>query len=725
MTALAAGLAASPAWAQATPDGGVPSPDSAANPPPVEAAETTGLVPPAAPAEAAGASAPLVERPVERPVEPPAEPPVSRTVVSTRRAPAGAALEDLTATASVVVPADSRRAVDDLGTLLLEVPGANLTRRGGLGSLTTLSLRGSNPEEVRFYVDGVPLNQAVGGAVDLSTLPLGDVERIEVYRGSSPIVFGQSALGGVVSISTHTPGAARASLRAGAGSFSTVFGDASVGGQLGPVRLYAGVHTLRAAGDYPQEAANVVGGYQPATRENNGLIQWDGVFRATLPLPGRRELRAGFLAVARDQGRPVEDNFQSKEARLMATRAVAHLAYESRDDVGDGGRLRALVYAGAARGLFSDPLAKTTSAPIAIDDLSRSLGATVNVEKALGGWARLVAMAEGRGEDYQPRNGSDPLVQMGHPARRQSATGGLELTVPWRPTGIDVVPSGRVELFRDTRTDGQSGAVASQTERALPIYRLGLARAFGPGQPGPWRARATANVGRYARIPSFVELFGYNRDVVGNPQLLPERGWNADVGASLTRASSPERSLLASVTLFGATVEDLIAWRTYSYQTRAENVSRARIWGVETELRGRFGRFGTVAQATLTDARDRSDVAASRGRQIAHHPRYRGYGRADWRQPAGAFVWSAYADAEAVAGVYKTATVHGGLPARLLVGAGLGAEHVSSGVRLVASAANLTDSRVEDFPGYPLPGRSIFVSLGWSSVDSRPHTSNP
>ena len=244
-------LAARPASAE-DPDGGASQGQSDAPSPLPEQTE------PAAPIESAPPAAPTELAP--RAATPIGEPPVSRTIVTTRRMPTGAAGEDLTATASVVVPADSPRAVDDLGTLLLEVPGANLTRRGGLGSLTTLSLRGSNPEEVRFYIDGVPLNQAVGGVVDLSKLPLGDVDRVEVYRGSSPIVFGQSALGGVVSISTRTPGAARASLRAGAGSFRTVFGDASVGGQLCPLGLYAGVHTLRTVGDYPQVAPDVIGG---------------------------------------------------------------------------------------------------------------------------------------------------------------------------------------------------------------------------------------------------------------------------------------------------------------------------------------------------------------------------------------------------------------------------------------------------------------------------------
>ena len=83
-------------------------------------------------------------------------------------------------------------------------------------------------------------------------------------------------------------------------------------------------------------------------------------------------------------------------------------------------------------------------------------------------------------------------------------------------------------------------------------------------------------------------------------------------------------------------------------------------------------------------------------------------------------MWLAYGDVEGSAGAYANATAYGALPARVLVGAGLVVEHPRSGLRLAASALNLGDSRVQDFPGYPLPGRSVFVALGWSSFNSVP-----
>jgi len=640
------------------------------------------------------------------------------SVVTASRLPISAARADVTAASSVVLPADSPRARDDLGSLLLEVPGATVTRQGGLGALTTVSLRGSNPDEVRVYVDGIPLNQAVGGAVDLSTLPLGDVERVEVYRGSTPIVFGESALGGVIAIATKTPGGPGwVAARAGGGSFRTFSGDVMGGGAVGPLRLYVGVHALDAAGDYPISAPATAQGYQPATRENADVSQLDGVARAALSLPGRRELRLGLIGLWRDQGLPALDIYRATSARGNTARGMAHLDYESRDDLGSSSRLRAIAFMSATRDEFSDPNHEIVGAPTATHDVTRTIGATVNVEKALGSWGRLATVLEGRSEDYLPHNDDDPNMPAGYPATRTLGAAGAELDAHIEPLRLHAIPSARLEASRDVRSGRDVFGVhltdSAPTDHLLPVLRLGLVRPIGD------TLAVRANVGRYARLPSFLELYGYNRGVLGNPELEPEHGTNADLGVtSCFRTPAAEWS--GTVTAFGALVDDLIEWRPSATQTRAENVARARVWGLESEARLRTRRLTVAAQATLTDARDESDILANRGTQLVFHPRYHGYGRGEWRQPlsAGRVVLGAYADVDATAGNNRAARL-GAIPAHALFGAGLSVEHAPSGFRLVASAANLADTRTQDFQDYPLPGRSLFVTLGWSSAARR------
>ena len=70
-----------------------------------------------------------------------------------------------------------------------------------------LAPRGSNPDEVASTSTACRSTSLRAGRVDISTLPLGDVERVEVYRGATPLAFGESALGGIVV--DHHPDAGR------------------------------------------------------------------------------------------------------------------------------------------------------------------------------------------------------------------------------------------------------------------------------------------------------------------------------------------------------------------------------------------------------------------------------------------------------------------------------------------------------------------------------------
>ena len=72
----------------------------------------------------------------------------------------------------------------------------------GLGSYSTLSIRGSNANQVRIYVDGVPLNNAQGGEVNLSDLSFDNLEKIEIYKSGSSPGFSGSAIGGTVNLVT-------------------------------------------------------------------------------------------------------------------------------------------------------------------------------------------------------------------------------------------------------------------------------------------------------------------------------------------------------------------------------------------------------------------------------------------------------------------------------------------------------------------------------------------
>lgn len=93
----------------------------------------------------------------------------------------------------------------DLPTLLQRVPGMYIQRVSGLGHYTVARTRGSSASQVNVYVDGVLMNLNGESAVNLSAIPVDNVERIEVYRGYVPARFSGAPLGGAINIVTKKP----------------------------------------------------------------------------------------------------------------------------------------------------------------------------------------------------------------------------------------------------------------------------------------------------------------------------------------------------------------------------------------------------------------------------------------------------------------------------------------------------------------------------------------
>ncbi len=651
----------------------------------------------------------------------PSSPPPFRTTVTAPETPPSVAREDRAAAASVVLPADSPRAYDDLGSLLLQVPGVTVTRTGSSQAFSTVTLRGSNPDQVSIYVDGVPLDIAEGGGVDISTLPLGDVERVEVYRGTTPLAFGESALGGVVSVTTRAPGVPRATARAGVGSFRTAFGDVSGGGHLGPVRVYAGAHVYSSQGDYPLQYNNAV--TNPDTgvdtvRANNDTLEGNGVFRAMLPLQGRRTLGLALIGFARAEGLPGPTGNLALHARFHTDRTLGILRYESRDDLGAGSRLTAAAFASVARNRLLDPDAEVQKQPgLVFQETTLSLGTTVHATRPLMQWGRLAGLLEARRETYTPENETDEGAA-GLPARRLIGVAGAELTLFVRSLDLEVTPSARVEGMRDTvtgvDTNDRPVPAGPPVTRWLPTYRLGLVR------PLSAAVVLKANVGRYQHAPSFLQLYGDGtRRLLGNPDLVPESGTNADLAAWIDRRGA--RVALASrTTLFGALTDDLIYWLPNAGgPSRAENLSRARIYGLEQELQLGVGRHARlVAQGTYLVAQDESDIPANHGKQLPHHPRLSAYLRPEIVRIGlrHGVELGGYVDAALLAGDYDDPAHLKAIPAQALVGAGLSVSRPLSRLRLAVSAYNLTGAQAWNFSYWPLPGRTIFASLAYDSA---------
>ncbi|WP_072970427.1 TonB-dependent receptor [Flavobacterium saccharophilum] len=90
----------------------------------------------------------------------------------------------------------------DLNQVLNRTTGVRVRETGGMGSDFNFSLNGFSGNQVKFFMDGIPID-SYGSSFTLNNIPVNLAERIEVYKGVVPVELGSDALGGAINIITN------------------------------------------------------------------------------------------------------------------------------------------------------------------------------------------------------------------------------------------------------------------------------------------------------------------------------------------------------------------------------------------------------------------------------------------------------------------------------------------------------------------------------------------
>lgn len=113
-------------------------------------------------------------------------------------------LSDVLTSTSVITRQDIERSqAQSMIEILQGEAGIETSRTGGVGSLTTFFMRGQNSISMVIFVDGVRTQVDNIGTVNTVDFPLTQIERIEILRGNSGALYGESAIGGVINIVTR------------------------------------------------------------------------------------------------------------------------------------------------------------------------------------------------------------------------------------------------------------------------------------------------------------------------------------------------------------------------------------------------------------------------------------------------------------------------------------------------------------------------------------------
>ena len=628
-----------------------------------------------------------------------AEEPITITVQGEGRPQGELSEEPFAATSRVrreKLAAPGLRAAD----VLRSEAGVQIAEAGGLGAPATASIRGATSAQTPVYLGGVRLNDNIGGVADLSTLPLWLVDRVDIYRGNAPFSADEPGIGGAIFFEPRRPRRPEAAAGITAGSFGarSGFGYFAAGNQR--FSMLTGLSAERAENDYAfdDDRGTLFQGGDDARvkRSNSDSRLRDAWLVARAKPTSRARLELLASTAAREQGAPKLALVPSRRARAELQRSLAALT--ARLALGESAAhvltLRSSVLEASSQ--LHDPARELGTLSEETDVTGRRLQQQALLELALGSRLNLSAAALGSIEDLARRD-----LDRESSASASLLRGALRVEVralPWLSL------FGLVAAQCRTLRPGAGGC-----REIEPTGRVGAGYEAGHGT-------VFLNFSRYQREPALGELYGVGILVRGNAELRPELGLSADVGVRSERRFG-RWGLYGSASAFLRSAEDLVAYaRTAQGYVVPLNVKSARVVGLELSAGIKaLEHLQLEGNATLLDGRDTTE-----GRRLANDvlplssrlvlaPRLvlttgeleaKALPRAELAFDL-TYLSNRFADA---AGLIV-------IPEQTTLGVTAALSWLSGALISRARLANALDTERFDIVGYPLPGRSLYVSL--------------
>ncbi|MBN7768754.1 TonB-dependent receptor [Marinobacter daepoensis] len=592
----------------------------------------------------------------------------------------------------------------NLSEVLSTQTGVQIRQSGGLGSYSSVSLRGSTTRQVQVVVDGMLLNDPVTGGVDMGKLGLHDIARIQVYPGSAPAQFAQAGIGGVVVMETlgkDIEDTTRVNL--GAGSFDTYKAGAFKSGSHEDFYYWIsldqqssnndfeypnesdwfnpndGKTTTRRNADYTQKTVSSKFGWEPSqTRRIDALIQFND----------------------NKQGVPAIQNWRSNKAYLANETLRTQFHYQQQDWL--DGQLHS-----SHRLLFADLNERynntTGRVGLGTSDLhtdTRQIG-LVNTLSVLLKAHTFSGTLDISHYDYEQNDRLDELET----DKRERLQFASALSHQWQS------PQHRLRTQATLRYlqvhDDSDESLLGQQRRKLSSETSHFGWQLGANYLlfDDWTI--SGNISQQTRIPTLEELHGDRGSFNGNDDLKPEESLNYEASLRTERAWGH-----AEITGFFRDLDPAIV---AIYDARGvgtyTNLS-AEIYGTELDARYQINQnWSLYGNATLQESKNLGAKIKDRQNKLLpgiYHESYLIGGT--WRRGALTF------DLEYLFGnnLYYDAANLLEADTKQLFNATISIDRVwpnRSFSTISLEMRNINDEVYQDFNRYPSPGRSWFINI--------------
>ena len=604
--------------------------------------------------------------------------------------------------------------------VLASLPGVQYTRQGGVGSFQTVSIRGVSAKNIVVCMDGIPLNDASGGAVDFGTIDLNQVEKIEVYKDRVPAKFGGRGIGGAINFVTKGSKPAEAVLKPedkksgrvllSYGSHNTWEASTQLLSRLtDSASVSASLSARHSDNDYEFESQNGTQ-YDPDddytdTRRNAEFTEYSGLFKARVLHASGVFSTLNFNFSRSEGGNPGRDDYQTSVAGYKGEFAQAtyraelpqllgwlwlefsltgkfekavshsyypldHLGYASSDF---------LKYGAAGYSLIPEVLANYSGEKI-----------EANLRLSLD-----MSYYSGRGSS-KPWN-----------LTRYATTSSRDVSYNILKT-LSVGGEGSALFIKDDIHGGEyvspvlTKKLKSAKDRDVSFAGRGFVRYDAPDS----RYGGSLSIGRLFRAPQLMEIYGVYPGMVSNPDLLDESALRFEVGGYYM---IPKSQTVIRATYFQTSVKNAICWINSGNFLKPLNVGKSHIRGLEAELESKPKKwFTAILRATFQKTEDKSEEHYYNGKMLPYEPARSYYAEARFDLPYHFdFIWTS----EYRTKIFEDRTNRIKQPAVDLHHLSLGYNPFNK-TRLVFALRNITDEKYRNvYTPFPTPGREYKLTL--------------
>ncbi|HBS05846.1 MAG TPA: hypothetical protein DEA96_12825 [Leptospiraceae bacterium] len=662
-----------------------------------------------------------------------------------------------------------------LTEILEKEASVRVQRYGGAGAYSTLSIRGSNANQVNVYINGIPLNNAVTGEVNLADLDASFMHSMDVHRGTA-MMLSNPTIGGAVNFKTTDRSCIdRLYIRGGsyrtfgAGLFFSHTGNIDSGSYCDGSESSKAYAREASKADAPEKTSDPDASEKPNGQEYEpnrppSILKpgdfWfsigaggessdqDFIFRNENGTPvintfddfdDRRKnaqyrkasltATAGLYALGtrwdllndffyREHGIPGPGSDQTEKTWRKHLRNTTGLTTDTRAAGWDRLRFKSRLYYTEVRDHFFDPEQEFSFQFPGSKSRLQQAGLHLMPEIHVPEFYQTFKFLFGNQREIyheDERNALDKRVDRVPTRFRNQSSIHLVDEINLFDDALQIHPFLRYERYVDRFNEPatvQDPFKDSEVVREFLDPGIRIKGLVFENDRFQIFLRAAAY--RSRRVPLFVELFGQSGSIVSNADLKAEDAETFEGGADLHYSGPLDLSL--SSTVFQRNIRDMILFIPNSrFTLRAENVDAASIKGIENSADLQWRWLGVFVRYTYQEAINQGDVRFARGRYLPLRPLH------DF---TGGFSITYSIFRTGFESNYTGAVFQDRSNDFFFYQEPRWLHNFFLECRLLESPEhaldfrldvnNLLNDRTEDLIGYPIPGRSVYASLQYS-----------